>query len=443
MTDFQQAVEYVHSIGEWRSMKLGLERFTEFCARLGDPQRKFRCVHIGGTNGKGSTTAMVASILQAAGYKVGGYYSPFVYDIRERFLVNGEMIPEADFARLVEVMRPIAEQMESTEHGHPTEFELKTALAFLWFAEREVDFAVLEVGLGGRLDATNVVDPLVSAITNVGMDHTEHLGETIEQIAVEKAGIVKRNGHLVTAATGPAFDVIRERCKQLSSALWYVEHTDDLYRIASPSSRPSLSWWEKRSLRGTVGFRVVGQHSTYTDVKVRMRGNFQRINAVLAIGIAEALREECGNIAESAIYSGLESASLPGRMEVRREKPTLVLDGAHNPDAARVLADSLRETFEFDRLILVMGMVKGHSIEGVVDVLAPLADEFIATAPSGDRALPASEVADAARKHCSRVSLVEPVSEAARRALESAGENDLILVTGSFYTIGEVPRQVA
>lgn len=405
-SDFQSAVEYVHSIGEWRSMKLGLERFREFCARLGNPQESFRSVHVAGTNGKGSTTAMIASILKAAGYKVGSYYSPFVYDIRERFLLNGEMISEADFARLVEFMRPIAEAMERTEHGHPTEFELKTALTFLWFAENQVDFAVLEVGLGGRLDATNIVSPLVSVITNVSMDHMEHLGDTIEQIAAEKAGIIKPRVPCVTAATGPALAVIR--------------------RIAEE--------------RGSVLRQVTGLPESCADVKIGMRGDFQRVNAALAVAAAEVLQDEGVDIPESAIRTGLETACLPGRLEVIHENPTLVLDGAHNPDAARNLADAVHDWFTYDRLILIMGMVKGHSIENTVSILAPLADKFIATAPSGPRALPALEVASAAREYCSDVTTIEPVPAAVHCALESAGPNDLILVTGSFYTIGEVPR---
>lgn len=419
MSDYERAVDYVHSIGEWRSMKLGIERFAEFCARLGNPQEKLRSIHIAGTNGKGSTAAMISAILKSAGYKVGSYYSPFVYDIRERFIINGEMIPEDDFTCLVNVMRPVAAQMESTEHGHPTEFELKTALAFLWFAEQKVDFAVLEVGLGGRLDATNIVNPLVSAITNVGMDHMEHLGDTIEQIAAEKAGIVKQNGHCVTAAAGPALDVIRRTCEERDSVLWHVGAEDGEALV--DQLLPDVS--------------LITHHSSL--VTPRLPGDFQRINAALAVGIAEALRAKGVEIPGCAIRSGLETAHLPGRLEVLREKPTLLIDGAHNPDAARNLAQALGNCFRYDKLILVMGMVTGHSVEDVVGILAPLADRFIATAPSSPRAAPATSVADAAKKHCPDVSIVEPVTEAVRHALDSASENDLVLLTGSFYTIGE------
>ncbi len=439
-------------------MKLGLERFAEFCARLGNPQDKFRSVHIGGTNGKGSTTAMVASILHAAGYKVGSYYSPFVHDIRERFLLNGEMISEGDFARLVEFMRPIAKELEQTEHGHPTEFELKTALAFLWFAENKVDFAVLEVGLGGRLDATNIVNPLVCAITNVGMDHMDHLGDTIVKIAAEKAGIIKPNGRCVTAAEDPrVLEVIRRTSGERNSVLWRVlkRSTDD-YAIIDGMQPPTMECEGLTSLfpcpaacseqsevkpsHSTGALCVTGMHCTYKHLRLAMRGQFQNVNATLAIGVVEVLQEQGVSICEAAIRAGLESARLPGRMEIIREKPMVVLDGAHNPDAARKLAEALERDFEYDKLVLIMGMVKGHSVEDVVSILAPLADKFIATAPSDPRAAPASEVEFAARKYCSDVSVIEPVPDAVRHGLESAGDDDMILVTGSFYTIGETPR---
>jgi len=425
MGDYERAVDYVHSLGEL-GWKLGLERFAALCARLGNPQEQFRSVHIAGTNGKGSTAAMVSAILKSAGYKVGSYYSPFVYDIRERVVLNGEMIPESDFARLVNFIRPHAEAVAQTEHGHPTEFEFKTALGFVYFAEQKVDFAVLEVGLGGRLDATNIVNPLVSAITNVAMDHMEHLGNTISEIAAEKAGIIKRNGHLVTAVTDPeAFEVIRRTCEERASRLWRVrieDGTGTMEQVLPDASR------------------ITHYALRITDLHLRMPGDFQRINAALAVGIAEALQTKGVVIPESAIRSGLETAHLPGRLEVLREKPTLLIDGAHNPDAARNLAQALEKWFKYEKLILVMGMVTGHSVEDVVGILAPLADKFIATAPSSPRAASAASIADAARSHCPDVSTIEPVSEAVRHALDSASENDLILVTGSFYTIGEVPR---
>lgn len=399
---FEEAVAYVHSLGE-TDMKLGLERFTALCERLGNPQEKLRTIHVAGTNGKGSVTAMVSSILKHAGYKVGSYYSPFVYDIRERFQINSEMISKEDFTRLVNFIRPHAVALAETEHGHPTEFEIKTAIAFLYFVEQGVDFAVLEVGLGGRLDATNIVNPLVSVITNVSLDHMDRLGDTIAEIAGEKAGIIKRNVPLVTAAEGEALDVIRRACEERNSELRLV-------------------------------------HPLNGDLKLGMKGEFQQINAATAIKAVEILREKGINISEEAVRTGLEKAYLPGRLEVLREKPTLMIDGAHNLDGAQKLIHALKEWFTYDKLILVMGMVSGHSVEDVVGTLAPHADKFITTAPQSIRAASAASITEVAEKHCTDVEQVEPVSEAVRRALEIAGEDDLICVTGSFYTIGEARR---
>jgi len=435
--DFDEAVDYIYSLAGL-GWKPGLERFSTLCERLGNPQEKLRTIHIGGTNGKGSTAAMVSSILKSAGYRVGTYYSPYVYDIRERVQLDGRMIGESSFARLINIIRPHAAALAETEMGHPTEFEVKTALGLLYFVEQNADFAVLEVGLGGRLDATNVVTPLVSVITNVSMDHMDRLGDTIAEIAAEKAGIIKQNGHLVTAAADPeALSVIRRTCEEQSSLLWHVHPADGSGNCFAIGPIPgSLT----PALRESPVLTVLGMNSAYSGLKLGMKGEFQLINAATAVGAVEALQRKGIGIPESAIRSGLESAYLPGRLEVLRTAPTLLIDAAHNLDGARNLARALKSSFTYEKLILVMGMVTGHSVADVVGTLAPLADRFYATAPDDPRAAPASAVAEVARVHCPEVAQVEPVQEAVRQALEAASKDDLVCVTGSFYTISEVPR---
>lgn len=440
---YEEAVAYMDRLTllGWQP---GLERFAEFCRRLGDPQDRFKSVHVAGTNGKGSTTAMIASILQAAGYRTGMYISPYVYDMRERVQVDGRMIPKEDFARLVESIIPCADELADTDLGHPTEFEVKTAVAFLYFAEREVDFAVLEVGLGGRLDATNIVTPMVGVITSIGLDHTDRLGTTIPEIAFEKAGIVKSDGQLVTAVTDPeAFDVIRRVCEDRNSALWQVAPTDDTgARFAVRSIGAGDTPFESRPLppRRRPTLTVDGLSSAYSGLVVGMQGEFQYVNAATAVGAVDALIARGTEVPEEAVRAGLRDACMPGRLEVIRRNPTIVLDGAHNPSAATALLSAVRAQFEYDRLILVMGMVKGHAVEDVVAVLAPVADILIATASSSSRAVPAESVAEAALPHASNVEVVETVPAAVHRALELAGHRDLVLVTGSFYVVGEVPR---
>jgi len=435
--DFDEAVEYIHSLSAL-GWKPGLERFSALCERLGSPQKKLRAILIGGTNGKGSTTAMVSSILKSAGCRVGTYYSPYVYNIRERVQFDGCMIGESAFARLINIIRPHAAALAETELEHPTEFEVKTALALLYLVEQKADLAVLEVGLGGRLDATNVVTPLASVITNVSMDHMDRLGNTIAEIATEKAGIIKQNGHLITAADDPdALSVIRRTCEERNSLLWHVHPVDESNGCFAIGPIPSSLTPAPRGFRALT---VLGMNSTYSGLKLGMRGEFQLANAATAIGAVEALQSKGIDVPASAIRSGLESAYLPGRLEVLRTAPTMLIDGAHNLDGARNLARALRSSFAYDKLILVMGMVAGHSVADAVGTLAPLADRFYATAPDNSRAAPATSVAEVARAYCPEVTQVEPVPEAVRQALQVAGENDLVCVTGSFYTIGEVPR---
>jgi dihydrofolate synthase/folylpolyglutamate synthase len=440
--EYKSAVDYLHGLTAF-GMKLGLERFAALCERLGDPQKKLKCVHVAGTNGKGSTTAMIVSILRSAGYHVGAYFSPYVYDVRERVQVDGDLIEEDALVRLVDVIRPHVSALAETDFGHPTEFEVKTALAFLYFVEQKVDFAVLEVGMGGRLDATNIVNPLVSVITNVTIDHTEHLGNTVREIAGEKAGIIKENGHLITAATdSDALDVIRRICEERGSDLWLVNCVDgagDQFEIRPVEAGCDMGEMKPGS-QDAEAFAVRGVNRCYPGLMVRLKGAFQFVNAATAIGAVEALEKKGFEVGEASIREGLKSAYLPGRMEVLRRDPILLIDGAHNLDGACQVAAALENQFKYEKLILVMGMVSGHSIENVVGTLARLADKFIATASSSPRAACADTIAAVARMYCTDVTVVTPVSEAVDRALELAGPRDLICVTGSFYTIGEVPR---
>ncbi|MHB0999673.1 MAG: bifunctional folylpolyglutamate synthase/dihydrofolate synthase [Armatimonadota bacterium] len=446
--EFDKALDYIYSLTAL-GWKPGLERFGELCARLGNPQDKIKSIHVGGTNGKGSTTAMISGILKSAGYRVGTYYSPYVYNIRERVQLDGGMITRSAFTRLINQIRPHAAAIGETELGHPTEFEVKTALGFLYFAEQGVDFAVLEVGLGGRLDATNVVNPLVSVITNVTMDHMDRLGNTIPEIAMEKAGIIKPDGHLVTAVADPdALTVMIDTCQERNSLLWHVRVTDKINRRYSiwplMTNLPAHVQQTVVSGDGILAvdnlFTVDGIRSKYDGLAIRMHGDFQFTNAATSVGAIEALQCRGVSIPESAVREGLESAYIPGRLEVLSKNPALIIDGAHNQDGALKLAESLLNWFKYDKLILVMGMVSGHSIDNVVSILAPMADKFIATASQNARAESASQVAREARKYCHDVTEIESVEQAVKQALEYAGPADMVCVTGSFYVLNEVPR---
>jgi len=442
--DYEESIAYLSSLLRF-GIKFGLDRFGEMCRRMGNPERDFRSIHVTGTNGKGSTVTFISAVLQAAGYRTGRYLSPYVRDIRERIQIDGEMIPKEDFAALMTEIRPLFEEIGSTDLGEGTEFEAKTLMAFLYFARRKVDFAVVEVGMGGTYDATNVILPLVSVITNVSLDHTERLGDTVEKIAADKAGIAKRGAPLVTAATGSAWKTIHDICREKGVEIWRVRELDPAVSVTDGESAPpntehavepdfEVSW-----KRLGEEFGVCGPAGKLQGLRIGLKGDFQYHNAATAVAALQALQRAGVQVTEEAIRTGLAEARIPGRMEVILEHPAIVLDGAHNPDAAAKLAQSLPRYFKYRKLILVIGMLRTHSAEGVVSRLAPLADIIIATAPKWDKASPAEEIASIARRHCAGlVSTVHAVPDAIAEAISRAAPDDLILVTGSFYTIGEV-----
>ena len=423
--DYAEALTYLH--GRLRlGVKLGNERFTALLHRLGNPQERLRVVHIAGTKGKGSTTAMATSMLHAAGYKVGQYLSPYVYDVRERIQISGQMIPQEDFARLVTNIQPHVAALEETDHGPTTEFELKTAIGLCWFAEQQVDYAVLEVGLGGRLDATNVIpSPLVTAITNIGLDHTELLGDTHALIAREKAGIVKPGVPCVTGVPhgSEAWEVIAAVCRERDAPLQTV--TPDDYR------------WDGQALTLRTPRR------TLENVSLRLRGGFQYANAAVAAAALDAIAPEAlPLLTDDAMRRGLASAYVPGRLEQIADRPTVLIDVGHNELAAQALAAALRADFGADRrrLILIVGLSQQHPAGPFLEPLAALRPAALIATQPAFRPLEAAEVALAARRwDIPNVQVVPDAAEAVRRALALAGPDDLVCLTGSFYTVGDVP----
>jgi len=429
---YEQSVDYLNGLLKF-GIKFGLERITALAHAFGNPHHRLRVIHIAGTNGKGSTATFISSILQEAGYKTGLYLSPYVHDLRERVQINGRMIPKDDFAELVSEIQPIADDFAETELGPVTEFELKTMVAYLYFAREQVDFAVLEVGMGGRFDATNLVDPLVAVITNIGLDHTERLGDTIEKIAFEKAGIIKTGTRLVTAVDDEAaWKVILKRAREEGAEVWRVMSSHSR-KHGSPTADVQLRYTTKGD-----AFSLNGAERHVIGLKPGLKGTFQHTNAATAVSAILALDKYEVRVPERAIAAGVANAYIPGRLEVVRDHPTVIIDGAHNPDAARILAASIKEGFSYDKLIFVVGMLSNHSAQGFLSAIAPMASKVIATHSKWHLARPASEIAEEARTLCSDVETVERVPDAVRRALEVAGKNDLVVVTGSFYTVGEV-----
>ena len=432
---YEQAIQYLDRVPKFspRSVANGLEPYnltaiSELLNRLGDPQDKLRFVHIAGTNGKGSTAAFLSHILVESGYRVGVYTSPHLLDYTERIeiLLPGKApyyIPGDDFGFLTGLVKERAEDMRRDQIQYPSEFELICAMAFLYFLEQEVDVVVLETGLGGRLDATNVIKtPDLAIITTISYDHTEILGETLEQIAYEKAGIIKENGDVLLYPQSPEVEEVFENvCSERGA--W-------LHRAILPGKITEMS------LRGQV-FDLPG----LKDLSINLPGVYQVGNASLAVGAAKILYTRgYDNINDDSMRRGLKNTMVPGRFELLRNDPTIIVDGGHNEEGAMVLARSLESQFgEEQKVIFIMGVLADKEYDRMAVQVAPLAKKFFTVTPSSERALPAAELAKFL--HSSTGLTATPcntVQTAIRMAISQAEEDDVICIFGSFYYLGEV-----
>lgn len=421
--NYQEAMDYLVNLTKF-GWNPGLSRIEKLLQLLGNPERDYKVIHVGGTNGKGSTSKMIASILQQAGLKVGFFSSPHLHSYTERMQINGRLIPEERVAELLTTLRPHLDTMVEQGFEHPTEFEVSTALAFLYFSQEKVDFAVMEVGLGGAIDSTNVVQPLVAVITNVGMDHMDYLGETIEEIATVKAGIIKPGCRVVTATDRPeALKVIKDTCREKGVELTIVGQ-DVCYTV------------DKLEAQGT-SFSVKGLKGNYQELFTPLTGSHQAKNGATAVAAIEALNAFGYNITPEEIKKGLASVSWPGRLEVIGKNPLVLIDAAHNVDGAKTLSEALKNVFQYGKLIFVLGMLADKEREKVLALLGPLADKIVVTKPNNPRAGEWREVADIAKEYTDQVYLIEDIEEAVEKGLSLAGDQDLLCITGSFYMVAE------
>jgi dihydrofolate synthase/folylpolyglutamate synthase len=419
---FEQAVEYVGSLAG-RGWRMGLDRMTEFARRAGiGTVHSPRFIHVGGTNGKGSTTAYVQSILVDQGCRVGGFFSPFVVDLRERIQLNGEMISKDAFARHVSELRPIADAFDDSSWGKITEFEFKTALGLRFWEQEKCDFVALEVGMGGRLDATNIVHADVAVITSIGLDHVEHLGPTHEDIAREKAGIIKPGSTVVVGRMpSAALQQIHVAAQQASAQLWRL---DD----------------EIRLLRSDAGWTVETPILNVDGLVPGMTGTHQPANMALAVAacVAAGAVQQPGSVAAS-----VKRTRLPARFDqFTVDGVEVIVDGAHNVDSARALCETLYER-GLDRVVLVIGMLNGHDARDFISELAPKLEAAFATPIDFHRTMMAPEVAAAAQSLGLRASIMNDSSDAFESALARCKEaKSPMLVTGSFYLAGEIIRLI-
>ena len=421
MTDAVSRISELSKFG-W---VLGLERMHVLLEKLGNPHRDLKVIHVAGTNGKGSVCRYIYQVLQASGYRCGLFTSPFLEVFNERIEFDGAYISDSDLQKCSE--RVLDKVSEMTEEGYesPTEFEVITAVAFLYFYEKNTDYVVLEVGLGGRGDSTNVVEkPLVSVITSISLDHTDRLGGTIAEIAGEKAGIIKEGCPVVTASERPeAIEVFRETCLK--------KHTD-LY----DSSEVTCEILEE-SLSGTrFTAEILGE---LYEIEISMLGRHQVQNAVCALYALAVLNRE-GKIRadKQAVLSGMKEARQNGRLELMERKPCVLIDGAHNPDGAKALAETIERFFHGKRILMVTGMLADKEVDEAFDSFLGITKDFVATEPDNPRKLAAAELAARIEKKGGRAVVKPSVKEAALYALSQKENYDVILFTGSLYLIGAV-----
>lgn len=410
---YEEAVRYLYSLQKY-GIKFGLSKTTNLLKAFGNPHLGQNYVHIGGTNGKGSVGAMVESILKSSGLKVGFYSSPHLVRFTERFRLNGQ---EADPQQVADLVRKLQEAVDSREP--PTFFEFTTAMGLIHFAREKADVSIMEVGMGGRLDATNVIRPLVSVITNIALEHQAFLGRRLIEIAGEKAGIIKRGVDLVSGATQPSVIGLFEKvCREKSTRL--VRLGKDI-RIRVRNSR--LDYY--------------GLDRNLKYLEVGLPGRYQFRNAALALAVIELLQRKGYEISAGQIREGLKSACWPGRMHIISRNPLLILDGAHNPAAVSNLMKSVTQEFSHQRLILVLGVMADKDIGKIVRQIVPFTDYVICTRPEYHRAASPETLMKRAAPFAKGGEVVPVLPDALKRARDLAGPEDLILVTGSLFTVGE------
>jgi len=411
---YKESVSWLFGLQKY-GIKFGLSKTTNLLKAFGNPHHNQRYIHIAGTNGKGSVGAMLESILLKAGLKVGFYTSPHLVSFTERFRINRELITKDQAASIIREIYEVTSQKEP-----PTFFELTTAMTLLYFFRKDVDVSIIEVGMGGRLDATNVIGPMVSIITNIGLDHQHFLGDTIIDIAKEKGGIIKKEIDLVTAVDQPpVVKLFESLCKKKGAPFWRVGKHARYRRLPS----------------GLLGY--YGLHKRFRNLTLGLKGGFQYKNAAVALLALEILKKKGISVSDEALQRGLADPLWPGRLEEVSSHPTIILDGAHNPSAMRSLAYSIGRDFDFERLILVVGIMEDKDILNILKKIVPLASRVIYTRPTYYRAANPQYLMDVAKEFRKDGEVQFPLSTAIERARDLAGKKDLILITGSLFTVGE------
>ena len=412
----EEALTYIHSVC-WKGSIPGLGRTQELLQKMGNPQNQLQFVHIAGTNGKGSTAAMTASILRKAGYRTGLYTSPYIFRFHERMQVDGQCISDEELAEITEFVKPLAESMED----HPTEFELVTCIAMEYFKRHHCDVVSLEVGMGGELDSTNVIQsPLVAVLTNIGLDHTEFLGDTLEKICETKSKIIKPGTIAVTYREKPSVEaVIDARCKEVG-AKWMPADFDSIHLVSASLEGQVFDW------------------GPYLGIHLPLLGKHQLYNAAVVLTIVKALRERGLTISDEAMREGIASVSWPGRFELVARNPLFIVDGGHNPQCIEALVNNVRDYLGGKRLTILTGVLADKDYSDMYQDMAQYAAEFVAVTPPNPRALPAQELKAYLERFGKPVTACDTVAEGVALAKKLAGADGVVLAYGSLYMVGDI-----
>ncbi|WP_424768128.1 bifunctional folylpolyglutamate synthase/dihydrofolate synthase [Paenibacillus sp. sgz302251] len=435
---YQEAVDWITGLIPF-GIRPGLERIERLMELLENPHRRLKFIHVAGTNGKGSTCAFLTSVLLRSGYDVGTFTSPYITKFTNRFQYNGMDIEEETLLRLANELKPHVEAIAVTELGSPTMFEVSTALAILFYAKVTYpDYVVWETGLGGRLDVTNIVHPVISVITNIGHDHMDRLGSTLAAVASEKAGIIKAGIPVVSAVTQPeAVEVIKRTAAEKKSTLYLLGEQFNVTELTASENEQT--------------FRFENLFRTIDRLSITLNGAHQRTNAAVAVMTLDMLRQYNALVIEDeALEEGLKAAAWPGRLEMVQHAPRILLDGAHNPEGAESLADALKNTYKYDRLHLMMGMLENKNHSEVLKHILPIVDTLIVTEPDYRMKKEAHALADLVSEmrqenhseHSFELIVEQNWQTALQKLQQLTGETDLGVVTGTLYLIADVRSRI-
>lgn len=425
--NYEEAMKYIQNTAKFGS-NLGLERTEKILELLGNPHKKIKCIHVAGTNGKGSVTAMITEMLREAGYKVGMYISPYIEQFEERIQINGVYISEEELSNVVTAVSEAVDKALKLGFDHPTEFEIITCAMFLYFYNQKVDYAVIEVGLGGRLDSTNVITPILSIITSISYDHMKILGDTLGKIAFEKAGIIKPEVPLVLyPQKAESFEVISKVAEKKKAPLIIVP--EECVKYISSEAKNSR----------TQRLKINTEAEEY-EVELSLLGKHQLLNCATAVYAAKELIKLGVKLSKTDTVNALKHVNWPGRLEIMGEKPLIVIDGAHNIDGISSLTQSIETYFEFDKMILILGILGDKQVEGMVKKIAPKAYKIIAVTPHSERAEEGKKLKEVIEKYNPCCITIENYEEAYLKALSYCSGDDLLLISGSLYMIGDMRK---